>query len=64
LYNFICLHKSVENEDQEVNTEILEDDEVVQPFVQRTIASIMNKRRDKLVKDMWEDYCMYIGRDI
>jgi hypothetical protein len=63
LYNFICLYEGVENEDQEVNNEILEDDEVVQPFVQGTIASIMDKRRDKLAKDMWEAYCIHIGRE-
>ena len=64
MYNFICLYEGVENEDQEVNNEILEDDEVVQPFVQGTIASIMDKRRDKLAKDMWEAYCIHIGRDV
>jgi hypothetical protein len=64
LYNFICLHKDVENEDQGDENEILEDDEVIEPFVRGSIASIMDKRRDKLAKDMWEAYCMHIGRDI
>jgi hypothetical protein len=52
LYNFICLHEGTENKDQEVNNKILEEDEVEQPFVQGTAASIIDKRRDKLAKDM------------
>ena len=64
LYNFICLYEDIENEDQEAN-EILEDNEVVEPFVQGPIvSSIMDKRQDKLANDMWEAYCMHIGRDI
>ena len=64
LYNFICLHEGIENEDQEYN-EILEDDEVVETFIQGPVASsIMDKRRDELAKDMWKAYCMHIGRDI
>ena len=64
LYNFICLYKGIENEDQEVNNEMLEDDEVVQPFLQRTVASIIDKRQDKLAKDIQEAYCIYIRRNI
>jgi hypothetical protein len=52
LYNFICLYEGVENEDQEVDNEILEDNEVIESFAQRSIASVIDKRRDKLAKDM------------
>ena len=52
LYNFICLHEDIENKDQEAN-EILEDNEVVEPFVQGPIvSSIMDKRQDKLANDI------------
>ena len=64
LYNFISLQEGIENKDQEVNNEILEDNDVVEPFVQRSMASIMDKRQDELAKSMWEAYCMHIGRDI
>ena len=68
LYNFISLHEGesiedIENEDQEINDEI-EDNEVEEPFVRGSIASIMDKRRDELAKSMWEAYCIHIGRDI
>jgi hypothetical protein len=64
LYNFICLYKGVENEDQGVDYEILEDDEVIEPLVQGSVASVMDKRRDELARNMWEAYCIHIGRDV
>jgi len=64
LYNFICLYEDVKNEDQGVYNEILEEDEAIEPFIQGSIALVMDKRQDKLAKDMWEAYYIHIGRDI
>ena len=56
LYNFISLHEGesiedIKNEDQEIDNEI-EDNKVEEPFVHGSMASIINKRRDKLAKSM------------
>ena len=52
LYNFICLYKSVKDKDQEVNNKILKDNKVIKPLVQRLITLVINKRRDKLAKNI------------
>ena len=59
LYNFICLYKDVEIEDQGgeneaqwAYNEILGEGEAIEPFVQGSFASFTDKRRDKLAKEM------------
>jgi hypothetical protein len=63
LYNFIRLHEDILDEHQEVNEDILEGVGNIEPLEQ-SIASEMDKRRDKIAQDMWKDYCNYIGRNI
>ena len=71
LYNFIHsqediqedIDEVVQDENQEINKDILEGNFNTRSLGQ-SISSIMDKRRDEIAKDMWKDYCNYIGRDI
>jgi hypothetical protein len=71
LYNFIHLQediqedidKVVQDKNQEIDKDILNSNFNIRSLGQST-SSKMDKRRDRIVEDIWKDYCNYIGRDI